>query len=223
MSESHEIAYRDLRTRVHALVESLDDSALEVSAPATPRWRAHDVLSHLVGVTEDVVNGRLDGLASDEWTQAQVDRRRAASAADLLAEWEEFGPRFEAMLGGAPAEIAGQALFDAGTHEHDLRNALGVTGARDSEAISVGWDWIIDVRTRANAPAIRFVVEEGEAVSGVGDVVARVEAPRFELFRAVSGRRTAQEIGRYAWDREPDASLLLVADFFSIPEHSIGE
>ena len=59
MSESHEIAYRELRTRVQALIGSLDDSALEVTARATPRWRAHDVLSHLVGVPEDVVNGRL--------------------------------------------------------------------------------------------------------------------------------------------------------------------
>jgi hypothetical protein len=117
---------------VHSLIESLDGSALEARAPATPRWRAHDVLSHLVGVPEDVVNGRLDGLASDAWTQAQVDRRHAVSPAELLAEWDEFGPRFETMLGAAPAEIAGQALFDAGTHEHDLRNALGIAGARDS-------------------------------------------------------------------------------------------
>jgi hypothetical protein len=60
-------------------------------------------------------------------------------------------------------------------------------------------------------------------VSGVGDVVARVEAPRFELFRAVSGRRTAKEIAHFEWDCEPDATLLLAADFFSIPEQSIGE
>jgi hypothetical protein len=223
MSESHEVAYRELRVRVEALIEPLDAAALEVTAPATPRWRAHDVLSHLVGITEDVVNGRMDGLASDAWTQAQVDRRKAASAAELFAEWDEFGPRFETMLGAAPAEIAGQAVFDAGTHEHDLRNALGMPGARDTEAIAVGWEWIVEARTRGNAPAICFVVESGEGVSGVGDVVARVEAARFDLFRAVSGRRTAEEIQHFTWSCEPDASLLLAADFFSIPEQSIGE
>jgi hypothetical protein len=60
-------------------------------------------------------------------------------------------------------------------------------------------------------------------VSGVGDLVARVEAPRFELFRAVAGRRTAAEIERYSWDRDPEPALLLVAEFFSMAVQSIGE
>lgn len=223
MSEVHAAVYRELRTRVRGVIDGLDQGALERVVPATPAWRAHDVLSHLVGVPEDVVHGRLDGIASDSWTQAQVDRRTAASTAELLAEWDEYGPQFEAMLAGAPAEIAGQAIFDAATHEHDLRNALDRVGARDSDAITCGWDWIVDARTRAGAAAICFVVETGEHVSGAGEVVARVEAPRFELFRAVSGRRTAAEIAGYEWDREASPSLLLASDIFSIPEQSIGE
>ncbi len=223
MSESHAASYREVKARVRDVIEASDPSALERLVPATPAWRAHDVLSHLVGVTVDVVNGRLDGIASDEWTQAQVDARLEASAADLLAEWDEHSPQFEALLSAAPAEIAGQAIFDAATHEHDLRNALAAMGARDSEAIALGWDWIIDARTRGGAPALCFVVESGEQTSGVGDIAARVQAPRFELFRAVSGRRTAEEIAGYGWDRDPDPGLLLAADFFSIPERSIGE
>jgi hypothetical protein len=223
MSEAHQVAYRELRARVRDVVEQVDDSDLERIAPATPKWRAHDVLSHLVGVPEDVVHGRLDGIASDAWTQAQVDRRRSASAADLLAEWDEYGPQFEIMLGEAPDEIVGQAIFDAGTHELDLLNALGIVGARDSEAVRVGWDWIVDARTRGGAHAICFVIEDREQVSGAGDLVARVEAPRFELFRAVSGRRTAAEIATYGWDREPDPPVLLAADFFALPAASIGE
>ena len=223
MSEEHEVAYRELRARVRGVIEGVDSSALERVVPATPAWRAHDVLAHLVGVPNDVVHGRMDGLASDSWTQAQVDARAGAGAADLLAEWDEYGPQFEALLAAAPAAVAGQALFDAATHEHDLRNALAVAGARDSRAVSSGWDWIVEARTRNAAPAICFVVESGEQVSGVGDVVARVEAPRFELFRAVAGRRTAGEMTQYGWDCEPDPSLLIAAEIFSIPEQSIGE
>ena len=90
--------------------------------------------------------------------------------------------------------------------------------------MSIGWEWIVAARTRGNAPAICFVTPEaGEQVSGAGAVVARIEAPRFELFRAVAGRRTAAEIAGYAWDRDPEPSLLLAADFFSLPESSIGE
>ena len=223
MSESHAVAYKSLRARVRDLVEAADPSALTVIVPATPRWRAHDVLAHLVGVPDDVVNGRMENVASEAWTQAQVDARAAVTPRELLDEWDEKGAQFEVLLAASPAAIAGQAIFDAGTHEHDLRSALGAPGARDSDAIRSGWEWIVDARTRGNAPAICFVTEDGEETSGMGERVARVEASRFELFRAVAGRRTAAEIAGYAWDREPDPQLLLAADFFSLPERSLGE
>src|SRR5262245_47785786 len=191
MSESHAVAYRALRARVREVVEAADDDAMLTIVPATPEWRAHDLLAHLVGVTDDVVNGRLDGIASDAWTQAQVDARVDRTTGELLAEWDRTSPAFEEMLAAAPAEIAGQALFDAATHEHGLRNALGAPGARDSDAVGTGWDWIVGARTRAGAHAMCFVINGDEESSGVGDAVARIEASRFELFRAVSGRRTA--------------------------------
>jgi DinB family protein len=223
MSEPHAKAYRGLRARVREVVESADGDALLAVVPATPEWRAHDVLAHLVGVTDDVVNGRLEGIATDSWTQAQVDARTDRSTAELLAEWDEVGLQFETLLAAAPAEIAGQALFDAATHEHDLRNALGAPGARDSDAVDTGWEWIVGARTRAGAHAMCFVVEDGEHESGVGDVVARIEASRFELFRAVAGRRTYAEIASYGWDRDPEPRLLLGAEIFTMRTSSLSE
>jgi uncharacterized protein (TIGR03083 family) len=217
------VAYEALRGRVREVVETADPDALDAIVPATPQWRARDVLAHMVGVTDDVVNGRLEGLASNAWTQAQVDARTERSADDLLAEWDRTSPQFEAMLAAAPAEIAGQALFDAATHEHDLRNALGAPGARDSDAIYSGWEWIIGARTRAGAHALCFVTDGGDETSGVGETVARIEASRFELFRAVSGRRTADEIAAYGWDGPADPMLLLGADIFTMRTTSLGE
>jgi hypothetical protein len=223
MSEGHDVAYRELRERLRDAVTPVDEAAFSEVAPATPKWSAHDVLAHLVGVPEDVVHGRMDGIASDAWTQAQVDRHASASVEEMFADWEAHAPQFEALLAGGPAEITGQALFDAGTHEHDLLNALGLAGDRDSGVIGAGWEWIVEARTRGGAPALQFVTEHGEQISGTGEIVARVEASRFELFRAVSGRRTAAEMAGYGWDREPDPQLLIAADFFSIPAQSIGE
>ena len=223
MSESHATAYRELRVRVSEVIRQVDASALNGPAPATPGWRVHDVVAHLVGVSDDVVNGRLEGIASDPWTQAQVDKRSELETADLLAEWEQQGPAFEAMLAGVPAEIAGQAIFDAATHEHDLRHAIGAPGARESDAISLAWEWIVDARTRQGGRALCFVIDGDEQVSGTGEVVARVEAPRFELFRAVAGRRAAEEIALYKWDPDPDPTLLLAADIFSLRDEPLGE
>ena len=223
MSEVHAIAYAELRSRVIDVIKQSDGAAFDGPAPATPEWCVHDVVAHLVGVPDDVVHGRLEGIASDPWTQAQVDKRRGVATAELLAEWEENGPAFEALLAGAPAEIAGQAIFDAATHEHDLRHALGKPGARDSDAIAVAWDWILDARTRGGEPAVCFVVDGVEQVSGTGEILARVGAPRFELFRAVSGRRAAVEIEQYQWDGEPDPKVLIASTIFSLRDEPLGE
>jgi len=216
-------AYRGLRERVTALVRAAPPEALDRVAPATPQWRVRDVLAHLVGVPADVLAGRLDGVATDGWTAAQVDARRGASAADMLAEWEECGPQIEAVFEQVPFEVIGQAMYDAVTHEHDVRHALRTPGARDSDALALAWRWYLAARTRGGAPALTFVTEAGEEPSGHGDPVATIEAPRFELFRAATGRRTAAEIAAYGWDREPDPRLLLAAYFFTIRTESLGE
>lgn len=223
MSESHATAYQELRLRVSDVIRTADPSAMAGPAPATPAWSVHDVVAHLVGLPDDVVNGRMDGLGSDAWTQAQVDKRADRSSAALLAEWEGNGPAFGALLAAAPAEISGQALFDAATHEHDLRHAIGAPGARDSDAVAEAWEWIIDARTRNDEHALCFVIDGGEQLSGTGDIVARIEAPRFELFRAVSGRRAAAEIAEYKWDRDPEPKLVLAADLFSLRDVPLAE
>jgi len=215
--------YKGLRTRVTELVTVADPAALESIAPATPEWRVRDVLAHLVGVTADVLAGNIEGAATDPWTAAQVDARRSLPVSDLLAEWEAAGPAFDTMLDELPFELVGQAMFDAATHEHDVRNALGRPGARDSDAVAFAWQWFVLARPRGGAPTLQFVTETGEETSGAGDPVARIEAPRFELVRAVTGRRTAAEISAFGWDIEPKPELMLAASFFTLPTESLNE
>ena len=223
MTEQHAPAYAELRVRVTAIVRDTDPELLERPAPATPEWRVRDLVAHLSGVADDVVNGRLAGVASDEWTAAQVDRRRDLSIDGLLADWEEWSPGFEQMLAAGPMEITGQALFDAATHEHDIRHALARPGARDSDAVGYGWEWLVAVRANTGAPAIRFVTEHGEDIAGTGDPALTVRASRFDLVRATTGRRTRAEIEAYDWEPAPDPSSLLAAPFFTIRTDSLGE
>ena len=223
MPDDHAEAYREVRERVVALVRAAPPEALATPSPATPEWRVHDVLSHMIGVTNDIVNGRMEGIASDAWTDAQVDPRRDATLDELFAEWDEFGPQFEAMLAAAPAEISGQALFDVATHEHDIRHALQQPGARESDAVAIGYTWLIGLRARNESPAICFVTEYEAETAGAGETVSTVEASRFELFRASSGRRTVQEIEAYAWTPAARPELLLAASFFTMRTSSLGE
>jgi uncharacterized protein (TIGR03083 family) len=219
----HGDAYRALRERVTELMQAAPAQALDDIAPATPAWRVRDVLAHLVGVTADVLAGRLDGVATDAWTARQVAERRERSVADLLAEWEGNGVAFDDAMRAAPDQITGQAVFDAVTHEHDLRHALGVPGARDSDAVGIAWTWIVAARGRGGGPALALRTEDGEFVVGTGSPVATVAASRFELLRAQSGRRTASEVVAYEWHGEPDPEALLAAPIFSLRTTSLRE
>ena len=60
------------------------------------------------------------------------------------------------------------------------------------------------VATRSMAP-LRVRSGNNEWVTGEGEPGATLEAPLFELFRALSGRRSADQIRGYDWsgDREP--------------------
>lgn len=216
-------AYRGVRMRVSEIVAAADPAALDRRAPATPEWRVRDLLAHMVGVGADALAGRLDGVATEPWTAAQVDARRGHDVATMLDEWSDTGARFETMLADVPFEISGQALFDAVTHEHDIRNALDAPGGRDSDALRLAWRWMVGARGRGGAPALRYITEDSDDVSGTGEVQATIEAPRFELVRAVTGRRTAAEIAAYRWDPEVRLDLVLGAPMFKMREKSLGE
>ena len=122
--------YRGIRGRVSDLVRDLDGATLARVAPATPLWTVHDVLAHLVGDVTDVVDGNLEGVASDAWTQAQVDRRRGVAVAELLEEWERGAPVVESVLDAIDPLMQTMFLTDAVTHEHDIRHAIDRPGAR---------------------------------------------------------------------------------------------
>ncbi|MCB1246405.1 MAG: maleylpyruvate isomerase N-terminal domain-containing protein, partial [Acidimicrobiia bacterium] len=77
-------AYKAGQQRVTTFLEGRDTDVL---VPACPAWTAADVVRHLAGVTADTINGVFDGLASDEWTDAQVSARRDMTFEAVLDEW----------------------------------------------------------------------------------------------------------------------------------------
>jgi len=209
-------AYRDIRVRVNELVRGADPAALDALAPATPEWRVRDILAHMSGVNTDIVNGNLNGVASDNWTDAQVVTRREWPIDEILTEWETNGSVVEAnaaMLGSA----AGQWVYDACTHEHDIRHALGVPGARDSDAVAIAFEWGTEMLGRGldgqGAPGLLLETGRGSKTVGTGEPRATVRLEEFELVRAMTGRRSVAQMEAYDWDGAPEAPHLVLAIF----------
>jgi uncharacterized protein (TIGR03083 family) len=230
-------AYDETRTRIAGLVGELDDEKASLPVPACPEWSVHDVVAHLTGNCADIIKGNLDGVASDEWTAAQVEARKERSLAEILAEWDEVGPQIAAMLDDFPGRYGNQTVGDVTVHEHDLRGALEQPGARDSAAIDIGLDFLVGFMLRTGATShglgpleVRaddqsWIVGTGEPATGEQDSwvvavgaeeespasegapVGTVSAPPFELFRAATGRRSADQIRSFDWSVDPEAFL----------------
>ena len=197
-------AYRGTRERIAELVRDLDESALATVVPACPEWTVKDVVAHVTGVVDDALAGRLEGVATDPWTAAQVGARRSAPIADIVAEWNEKAPGFEALLDDLGPSGA-QAVFDCVTHEHDLRGALRSPGARDSDAVAIAMTFIGPTFASTGTPA-RLRTPRGESW-GPEDAVASLTAEPFDIMRAASGRRSLEQIRAMDWTGDVDAVL----------------
>jgi uncharacterized protein (TIGR03083 family) len=197
---THDIpaAYAALRDRLVALLSGVDDTAATTIVPSCPAWTVRDLMAHVVGVPEDVLAGRLEGVGSDAWTQAQVDRHAEDSLTDLVAALVEVGAQMDPMLPHFPDAPRGQFLMDAVTHEHDIRDALGTPGGEDADAVEIGLDWLL---THVSFPA--EVVDA--ARSGV--------CSSYEAMRSLSGRRTAQQMTALGLPGDVIAQTLLSTPF----------
>ncbi len=198
-------SYRASRLRISDLV---NDAVADRAVAATPEWNVHDVIAHLAGVVEDVVNSNLEGVATDPWTAAQVERGRDKTVTQLIAEWDTAAPVLEGFLSSAAGETASAAVFDIHTHETDLRTALGLTTDLPEQFLS----WV------ESSMRDSF----GAAVAEAGLPTVTVAASDFEIFRGRLGRRTRAEVSAWEWTSRPDPYL----DTFFIfgpTEHSIGE
>ena len=206
----HAREYAELRERVIAVVATADRAT---PCPLTPGWAVGDTLAHLVGVTTDILEGRLEGVASDAWTDAQVQARVGASIDELVAEWVRNAEAFDAVVAGVPMQVSGQMIFDAVTHEHDLRHALGVASAPQTGAVAIAADWVgtnAAVGKAALAPGARLVIGDKEYVWGV-ESGAIVKLTPFEFIRTTSGRRSESQILAAGF---PSLELGLAAEIF---------
>ena len=173
-------AYAALRVRVTELMQSLSLEQSKTVVPHCPQWTVKDCLAHMVGVPEDVINGQMEGVASEAWTNRQVQRHTNDSVDDLLAIWEANAPVFAKILPNIPQPVLSQFMFDQTTHEHDIRTAIGQRGARDTLAVAVAEGFIRNSLAQHSDPEIAQL--------------ATNKLTGFEFLRTLSGRRSRAQI-----------------------------
>ena len=196
--------YRASRLRVADLV---DDTVADRPVPATPAWHAQEVVAHLAGVMHDITTGNLEGVTTDPWTAAQVERARGKSVAQVIDEWADGATAFEQFLSSPEGANANAAVFDVHAHETDLRTALGLAPELSDEVLA----WL--------GSGMRAALDGQVAAAGLPPVT--IDVSDFELFRGRLGRRTADEVCAFGWSADP-APYLETFFLFGPTDHPVG-
>lgn len=215
------------RRDLSALLRDLSAEQLKTSVPATPGWTIRDIPAHLTGditsvLAGDFPRGFFQAYGDDEavatlnkWTAEHVSSRADRTLDEVLDEWEEASRsllpmmRGEATWSGDMPPFADRVLLtDLGVHQQDIYGALGIQKDRESPLVrmaSAGYVAMIGFRLNGTGLApLRVIAGDSDRKSGEGEPGATVRAERFELFRALSGRRSPEQILAYEWDGNPE-------------------
>jgi hypothetical protein len=219
--------YRSGRERALALGRSLSVEHGGSVVPATPEWTVKDNFAHMAGVADDLLNGRLEGVATDAWTAAQVEARRDRSLAEVLDELEALGPAMDAVVEAFGEAIDPRLFLDQWTHEQDVRGAVGMPGGAD--AAVVAWSapivlggWVSAIG-RSGLPAITLRCGEVELTSGEG-AVGSLDVDAFTALRVITGRRSRSQLAALDWHGVADpAAYFDHLVVFSVAERDIHD
>jgi len=208
------VSYGDLRLRLSALLRDVAPAEADSRVvPACPDWTVTDTVAHLCGVSIDILDGNLAEAGTAAWADSHVERFAPLGLAGLLDRWADAGPSVEALGPMIPPANAAQLVFDATTHEHDIRGALGRPGARDVEGIRIGLEFLamrLDETVRLHGfPTLRLTAPDWSAVVGDGAPQVEVEASTFEMLRSFGGRRSAEQLGALDWSGDSTPYLAL--------------
>lgn len=218
--------YERERRALVDVVRALTDEQRATTVPATPAWSVQDALAHVVGIAASLNAGDVGPGDADAWTAAQVEGRRGRSVDELAAEWDAEAPVFEDGLRLFGYELGSHFLGDLLQHVADVRHAVGLPRPADDDALLVALDFYLDSfhRSLLDAGVGTVVVDAAgdEWTLGTGGTVATVRAGRYELFRALGGRRTLDQIRSLTWTGEPERIVRLVSRY-GVPDTPIVE
>ena len=218
--------YADGRQRVSELALSLSEDELSSSVPACPAWSVKDLIAHLCGITADMLTGNVAEVGEEQWTAAQIEARRDKGIAEIVEEWASNCAQVEPALDLVHPKAAALTIGDLVTHEHDARGAVARPGGRDSAGMEIALDGYVRTLGRrikdSDLPPLRVRAGEREWVAGAGEPTESVEGDPFELLRALTGRRTKDEVRGLRWSGNPEP-YLGVFSMYAWPASSLQE
>jgi uncharacterized protein (TIGR03083 family) len=221
--------YAETKETMTKLVRKLDDDQLHATVPACPAWTVRDLIAHVTSIATSLATGEfppdLNPVASlgnpdmaelrDKFVDAALEARRHQPIEAILEEWSKSAAVLDEILRGdrpwpdnAPPLGDWVVTTDLSVHHHDLRGAIGEPGERDSLATGLSLrSYVEGMRFRSTMnklPAFRIIAGERAWTVGEGEPVATVTADPFELARAVSGRRSPDQVRAFGWNGDPE-------------------
>jgi hypothetical protein len=148
----------------------------------------------------------MEGVASDAWTHAQVERFGHLTLTELADLFESSAPKIDAIIHNFPQPIISQFVMDAVTHEQDMRSALDKPGGRESKAVEVGVGFFLDLIEVSDPPLF--------------NVLTSTSASPWDVLRSLTGRRTVKQMNALGLDGEAIA-LHFPGSPFSLPTEAV--
>lgn len=222
MSErSNSVRYTEAVESFVEFARTLTDAEWATHVPCTPLWTAREVLSHVSGLPDDGLAGRMEGAPGEAWTQSQVERNAELGVDALLDRLVEqyplFGPALDQLGEGRPP-------FDCHSHEHDLRHAIGRPGNRDSAIIEDASTMMLINLDRLPV-GLTIAYDDGtEHKLGPDDATATatLSISKFDMFRSRLGRRSLDQVRAFDWAGDEEAVDAVMAAWFTFGPNEIA-
>jgi uncharacterized protein (TIGR03083 family) len=217
------IGYRTTRERLSELVRSLSDEDLRRTVPACPAWDVHDVIAHMSGVQELLTAGERPTGDTQAWIDSIVAARRDVPVGELLDRWASCEAGTSALIdGGVPVLIV-----DVVSHEHDVRNAVGMPGARQVAEVPAAVEVILAALSglidEAGLGALAVDTGSVRWTSHDTPVGCTLQVNPWEALRIIVSRRTYEEMRALPVTGDIEPYIHLLDARSPLPKQSLGE
>ena len=204
--------YADARSTAIEMFRSLSEEEADTEVPLNSPWRVSDVAAHVCGIVDDVLSGNVEGLGTDPWTAAQVEKRAGRSLEQVCDEWQDYSERVDAMIADNP--VFGMRLTgDLIIHIHDVQHAVDLTIDRgDFPTRVAAHRYVQPLQERALEQmdlAVTVALTDGDTYSAPEGATESIglRTSSYDFLRSVTGRRSRAQVEALDWDGDPAALL----------------